>query len=106
MSRIPTDPIVSRETRAEELDTASTENRILADLRRLKALLHHQLVVGQVHADNKLMMKERLEAAQVRENAVLRGRRIQLFGACFSGNNRIRWDARHGRFLFSFRPQV
>ncbi|HWY86720.1 MAG TPA: ATPase, T2SS/T4P/T4SS family, partial [Gemmataceae bacterium] len=59
MSRSNTDPmVVSKE--AEDLEGISTASRVLDDLRRLKAQLHEQLVVGMDLAALGTMTKEQL----------------------------------------------
>jgi pilus assembly protein CpaF len=70
MTRLTTDPVPGRDARADELDVASTENRVLDDLRRLKAQLHHQLVVGMDLAVLSTMNRDqlRLEVRRVADD--------------------------------------
>jgi pilus assembly protein CpaF len=70
MSRFEIDPVFTRQAPADDPDTLPTEDRMLEELRRLKAQLHHQLVVGMDLAALSTMTKEqlRLEVRRVADD--------------------------------------
>jgi pilus assembly protein CpaF len=70
MPSVSANPVAQRESTAKVSDGVATASRVLEDLRRLKAQLHHQLVVGMDLAVLGTMSKEelRLEVRRVADD--------------------------------------